>query len=155
MTKSPQFDRNKPFNQLPLLPPASDIIDVDVLKQWGLASRALAELNANMRRLPNPDMLINTISLQEAKSSSAIENIFTTEDELFRAISDSVNEEAANPNTKEVLRYREALWAGHRTIEKKGKIDLKTIISIFPASQEYEGRYPVCPIPDCYKKRTK
>jgi Fic family protein len=131
MTKLPSFDREKPFNQLPLLPPASDIIDVEVLKQWGLASRALAELNANMLRLPNPGMLINTISLQEAKSSSAIENIFTTEDELFRAISDSVNEEAANPNTKEVIRYREALWAGYRTIEKKGKIDLKTIINIF------------------------
>jgi Fic family protein len=131
MTKKPSFDRNKPFNHLPLLPPAEEIIDLDVLKQWGLASRALAELNANMHRLPNPAMLINTISLQEAKSSSAIENIFSTEDELFRAISDSVNEEAVNPNTKEVLRYREALWAGYNTIEKKGKIDLKTIIGIF------------------------
>ena len=54
-------------------------------------------------------MLVNTISLQEAKSSTAIENIFSTEDELYKAISDTVKEKIENPNTKEVLRYREAL----------------------------------------------
>jgi hypothetical protein len=47
--------------------------------------------------------------LQEAKSSSAIENIFTTGDELYKAVSDTVKEEGANVNTKEVLRYRKAL----------------------------------------------
>lgn len=92
MTKMP-YDRTKLHNSLPLLPPPEKAIDHEVLFKWGLASRALAELNKNMLRLPNPNILINTISLQEAKSSSAIENIFTTEDELYKAISDSVREE--------------------------------------------------------------
>lgn len=55
------FDRAKPFNQLPLLPPPEETIDKDVLLQWGYASRNLAELNKNLYRLPNPLMLVNTI----------------------------------------------------------------------------------------------
>lgn len=125
------YDRNTPYNQLPLLPPPENIIDAEILIQWGLASRALAELNKNILRLPNPTMLVNTITLQEAKSSSEIENIFTTEDELYKAISDSLREAGVNANTKEVLRYREALWEGHRNIKAKGKIDLTSIIKIY------------------------
>jgi len=71
------FDRNLTFNHLPLLPPVVEVLDVEVMLQWGLASRALAELNRNVLRLPNPSMFCNTISLREAKSSSEIENIFT------------------------------------------------------------------------------
>ena len=127
----PAFDRIKPFNQLPLLPPIKDIIDKDILYKWGLASRALAELNKNILRLPNPSMLINTIGLHEAKSSIEIENIFTTEDELYKAISSTLNETSATPNVKEVLRCREALWEGYSNITKKGKIDTKTIIKIY------------------------
>lgn len=126
-----KYDRSKPYNNLPLLPPPNQVIDKEVLLAWGYATRALAELNRNILRLPNPDMLVNTISLQEAKSSSAIENIFTTEDELYKAISDTVKEEQANPNTKEVLRYREALWAGYRDIKSKDTIDLAVVVRIF------------------------
>lgn len=125
------FDRNKPYNQLPLLPPPDEVIDKEVLLKWGYAGRALAELNRNILRLPNPNMFVNTITLQEAKSSSAIENIFTTEDELYKAVSDSVKEENANPNTKEVLRYREALWAGYYEITERGKIDQNSIIKVY------------------------
>lgn len=125
------YDRTKPHNSLPLLPPPENAIDHEVLFKWGLASRALAELNKNMLRLPNPNMLINTISLQEAKSSSEIENIFTTEDELYKAISDSVREEHSNPAIKEVLRYREALWAGFGELQEKKKIDLDLLIHVF------------------------
>ena len=125
------FDRNKPYNELPILPPPEDVIDSEVLIKWGLASRALAELNKNILRFPNPTMLVNTISLQEAKSSSEIENIFTTDDELYKAISDKVKEESANPNTKEVLRYREALWAGYADILEKGKVDNDLIIQVY------------------------
>jgi len=101
-----------------------------VLQKWGLASRHLAELNKNILRLPNPTMLVNTIALQEARTSSEIENIFTTEDELYKAISDSVKESASSPATKEVLRYREALWTGYNTIVKKGKVELGSIVKI-------------------------
>lgn len=130
MTPAP-FDRNTPHNQLPLLPPEVGILDVEIAKHWGLASRALAELNRNILRLPNPNMIINTISLQEARSSSEIENIFTTAEELYKALEDSTNREKTNPATKEVIRYREALWAGYYDIKKAGKIDQSTIISIY------------------------
>jgi Fic family protein len=129
MNKRP-FDRNEPYNELPLLPPDNIWETADVLKKWGHAARALASLNKNILRLPNPSMLVNTLSLQEAKSSTAIENIFTTDDELYKAVSDTVTEESSNPNTKEVLRYREALWTGYAELTKKRKIEKSTIISI-------------------------
>ncbi len=126
-----KFDRNLPYNDLPDLPPPDSILNVEVLTKWGLASRALAELNKNILRIPNPTMLINTLSLQEAKSSTAIENIFTTEDELYKAVSDTIKEENANPATKEVLRYREALWGGYKTLNKKRVFDQSIAINVF------------------------
>lgn len=57
MSSTEPFDRNKPYNQLPLLPPSDKIIDNDVLLKWGFASRELAELNKNILRLLNPNML--------------------------------------------------------------------------------------------------
>lgn len=129
--KKIKFDRTLPFNELPDLPISDEYIDKEVLLKWGLASRALAELNRNILRIPNPLMLVNTISLQEAQSSTAIENIFTTEDELYKAVSDLVKEETANLATKEVLRYREALWGGYNTLLKKKKFDKSVAIKIF------------------------
>lgn len=125
------FDRNLPFNALPDLPPSEDIIDKETLIQWGLASRALAALNKNIMRIPNPFMLINTISLQEAQSSTAIENIFTTEDELYKAVSDTIKEENSNPAVKEVLRYREALWGGFKALTENETFDKTIAIKIF------------------------
>ena len=131
MDVKPAFDRSKPFNQLPMLPPPEEIIDKDVLLQWGYASRNLAELNKNLHRLPDPSMLVNTISLREAKSSSEIENIFTTNDELYKAISDPSKKEIASSATKEVLRYREALWAGHHSIRDTQRITSNTVIEVY------------------------
>jgi len=126
------YDRNHPFNSLPLLPPPVEIEnDVEVLKKLVSASRALAAVNTSVLRLPNPFLLVNTIALQEAKTSTAIENIFTTEDDLYKAISDTIQEDNANIATKEVLRYREALWEGYQLINEKKIIDLNCIISIF------------------------
>ncbi len=126
------YDRNYPFNNLPLLPPPAQIEDdVEILKKLVSASRALAVVNTSVLRLPNPFMLVNTIALQEAKTSTAIENIFTTEDELYKAISDTIQEDNANSATKEVLRYREALWEGYGMINEKKVIDMECIISIF------------------------
>lgn len=125
------FDRNIPFNALPELPPTDSILDTEILTKWGLASRALAELNRNILRIPNPTVLVNTISLQEAQSSTAIENIFTTDDELYKAVSDTVKEENANPAIKEVLRYREALWGGYKVLAESESFDLSIAISVF------------------------
>jgi Fic family protein len=126
------YDRTKPFNDLPLLPPKHALDeDVEILKKLVTASRALASANVGVQRLPNPFMLINTIALQEAKASTEIENIFTTEDELYKAVSDTLQEDKANIATKEVLRYREALWTGHQLISENGKISAESVIGIF------------------------
>ena len=130
--KDMAYDRNKPFNNLPLLPPTEAIEeDVTILKALVITSRALATVNMSILRLPNPLILINTVALQEAKDSTAIENIFTTEDELYKAISDTYKEENANAATKEVLRYREALWEGYQLMIKTKRIDLDIVKGIF------------------------
>ena len=126
-----QFDRTKPYNQLPILPPSKEIDQNPViLKKLVSASRALATVNGNINRLPNPSMLVNTIALQEAKTSTEIENIFTTEDELYKAISDSKNERSVNVATKEVLKYREALWSGYRLLQDNNQITTQLIENI-------------------------
>ena len=126
-----KYDRSAPYNDLPPLPPEGGVEnDPEILKKLVQASRALAAVDSNVLRLPNPFMLVNTIALQEAKASTAIENIFTTEDELYKAISDTIDERA-NAATKEVLRYREALWEGHSQLEKEKTITLDLITKIF------------------------
>jgi Fic family protein len=138
------FDRNKPYNSLPLLPPDGKFgNDIEILKKLVIASRALATVNNEITRLPNPLMLINTIAIQEARSSSEIENIFTTDDELFKAISDSKKEEYSDLATREVLRYREALWTGYNSILESDDLDLKTVINI--VRQIKGSRYGIRP----------
>lgn len=129
--KKPRFDRNQPYNHLADLPINDNFIDKEILIQWGISSRLLAELNRNVLRIPNPSMLVNTISMQEAQRSTEIENIFTTEDELYKAISSGIKEEQADPSTKEVLFYREALWSGYADLMDRQTIDEQTVISIF------------------------
>ena len=106
-------DRNKPWNELPDLPIASELWRTpELLEQLGHAREALGRLHGRSVAIPNQGLLINSISLQEAKASSAIENIFTTDDELYRAFSETKADRAEGP-AKEVLRYREALWSGN------------------------------------------
>lgn len=137
-----RFDREKPYNNLPLLPPAKDIENNPlILKRLVSASRALATVNGNLNRLPNPFMLINTLALQEAKASTEIENIFTTEDELYKAISETHKEPNLNPATKEVLKYREALWAGYNELKEKREIDAELIQRIFNQIKETSAGY--------------
>jgi len=126
------FDRLKPHNSLPVLPPNKDIENnPQVLKKLVLATRALATVNGNLNRLPNPLILVNTLALQEAKTSTEIENIFTTEDELYKAISETKKATHANPAIKQVLKYREALWAGFQTLQNSQSIDTVLIQRIF------------------------
>ncbi len=112
-----QFDRNQPFNGLPALPPAADVETSAILRKTITASRALAELKGMAERMPNQAMLIDSLVLQEARASSEIENILTTNDELFKAASDEAL--PASAEAKEVLRYREALNHGFRQIKER------------------------------------
>lgn len=112
------LDITRAYNDLPLLPPRANIETPVVLKACISASRALAGLKQAGRLLPNQDVLINTIPLLEARASSEIENIVTTADRLFR-FAQSDAESAADPATKEALRYRGALRLGAMSLATK------------------------------------
>jgi Fic family protein len=66
-------------------PPSTHLETPTILKKAIQANRALAQLNGTAKIIPNQNILINALVLQEAKDSSEIENIITTHDELFRA----------------------------------------------------------------------
>lgn len=100
----------------------------DILKRLNAASRQLAELKGVAASMPNQGILINTLGLQEAKDSSAIENIITTHDELFR---DAAYPEAATgAATKEVARYRQALRAGFEAVKQSHLLTNNHILQI-------------------------
>jgi len=103
------YNRSLPFNDLPNLPPIEFEESVDLLRHLAKASRFLGELNGLCASLPDSRILINTIVLQESKNSSAIENIVTTQDELYKA---ATEEKGASNAAKEVLLYRDALYHG-------------------------------------------
>jgi Fic family protein len=105
----------RPYNELPLLPPAAEVETRAVLKRCITARAALAELKQAAELIPNQAMLINTLPLLEARASSEIENIVTTTDELFRHVG---NEAQANPATKEALRYSRSLFEGFNALKQ-------------------------------------
>jgi Fic family protein len=122
------FDRKIPYNDLPLLPPKTDIETKQILKKTISAGRALAQLNGTLLNLPNPHLFLDTIYLQEAKASSEVENIMTTNDELYKSfVADRKIENAA---TKEVLSYKEALWLGLEELKTKPFITTNLCIKI-------------------------
>lgn len=107
-----------PSYDLPPLPPPQLVETAPVLKALARAHRYLAELKGRAATIPNQGILIDTLSLQEAKASSEIENIVTTQDELFQFNAFPGN--AASPATKEVARYRDALRHGFEEQRKLG-----------------------------------
>lgn len=113
------FNPQHPYNDLPELPLAIDLESKAVLKQAIAANRALAELKGAGELVPNQAILIQSIGLQEAKLSSEIENIVTTNDELYRAFASPGGN--ADLHTKEVLRYNEALWYGFSGIRYQNR----------------------------------
>lgn len=122
------FDPEKPYNDLPLLPPKTEIETKATLKKAILAGRALAELKGLGETIPNQSILVNSIILQEAKASSEIENIITTHDALFQAFSAKTSQ--IDPATKEVLRYREALWEGFSSLKDRSFLTTNLFIQI-------------------------
>ncbi|WP_269009768.1 Fic family protein [Aquirufa ecclesiirivi] len=111
-----------------MLPPKVDIETKSILRKTISAGRALAQLNGALQNLPNPTLFLDTIYLQEAKASSEVENIITTNDELYKSlVADKKNENSA---TKEVLSYKEALWLGLNELETKPFITTNLCIKI-------------------------
>ena len=112
---SPSWKPDRPYNDLPPLPPAVEVETRAVLKRCITARAALAELKQAAELIPNQAMLISTLPLLEARASSEIENIVTTADELFRHVG---NEAQANPATKEALRYSRSLFNGFTALKQ-------------------------------------
>ena len=116
ITQKAQWHPDRPYNELPELPPSVELETRAVLKRSIGARAALAELKQATELIPNPGMLINTLPLLEAQASSEIENIVTTADQLFRHLQ---TESGADPATREALRYREALLEGRRETKSR------------------------------------
>ena len=98
-----------------------------ILEQLTVSSRALAELKGYANTIPNMHILINAVTINEAKDSSAIENIVTTHDDIYKVLTESGFKEE---NAKEVVDYRNAIWAGYEQIKKDGFINTNTIVKI-------------------------
>ena len=124
-----KIDKSKPFNQLPPLPPEKEIESKIILKKAASSHRYLAELKGIANTIPNQTILINSLILQEARSSSEIENVVTTNDKLFEAFSSSAR--SIDPQTKEVLRYRQALWTGYKRLIKRQVFSTNLFVDIF------------------------
>jgi Fic family protein len=128
------FDPDCPYNELPVLPPKAEVETRAVLKKAISAARAVAELKGVGGVIPNQALLVNTLVLQEARASSEIENIVTTNDALFRAMASSAG--ATDPATKEVLRYREALWQGFNRIKKNARLNADLFVNLVQTIKE-------------------
>lgn len=118
-----------PYN-IPNLPLSYDLETKAVLKQLNNATRALAELKGVALTIPNENILVSTLTLQEAKDSSEVENIVTTQDDLYQGAAASLSEYAINAATKEVLNYREALQHGFHLVKDKGVLTSSVIKEI-------------------------
>jgi Fic family protein len=128
-----------PFNKLPALPPNDEIETFELLKKAIQANKYLAELKGFCQTLPNPELLLNTVMLQESKDSSAIENIITTQDDLYRALLSPMDHIPSN--AKEVIRYREAMYTGMEELKRKqvltGSLAIKIMQKVKSTSAEF------------------
>ena len=111
---------------IPSLPLPYDLETKEVLKQLNRANRKLAELKGVAQTIPNERILISSLTLQEAKDSSEVENIVTTQDDLYRAGLDP-SHQFINAATKDVLFYREAINEGFRMVRNKDILTLNDI----------------------------
>lgn len=136
-----QIDIN--MYQIPNLPLKQDVETKAVLKQVAKAHRRLAELKGAVLSISNTTILINTLSLQEAKDSSAVESIITTHDELYKAeLSFHI---AASPATKEVQSYSKALIHGFQLVNEHGLLTCNDIIEIFRRIKHNQAGFRVTP----------
>jgi Fic family protein len=138
-----KFDRKIPYNDLPLLPPKADIESKEILRKTISAGRALAQLNGTLLNLPNPTLFLDTIYLQEAKASSEVENIITTNDELYKSL--VADRKVENLATKEVLSYKEALWLGLEQLKTKPFITTNLCIGIVQCIKQNHASIRITP----------
>jgi Fic family protein len=134
----------EPTYAIPGLPPPGAIETPQVLKALTRAHRYLAELKGRAATIPNQGILIDTLSLQEAKASSEIENIVTTQDELFQL--NAFPEIPGSPAAKEVARYRDALRHGFEEQRRlNGLLTNNMLIAMFQILKRSDGSFRETP----------
>lgn len=134
----------KPSYSIPPLPPSMELETKPVLRAAAEAHRHLAEVKGLAAAIPNPGILIDTLSLQEAKASSEIENIVTTQDELFQA--DLFPEGPRSAAAKEVALYRDSLKLGFEAMNRSsGLITNNTLIAMFQTLKRTTGEFRATP----------
>jgi Fic family protein len=126
-----------------LLPPIADLETKPILKRLASAHRYLAELKGTSATIPNESILINTLALQEAKDSSAVENIITTHDELYKA--QMFEDLSSNASAKEVSRYADALKHGFSLVRKQKLITQNHILNIQKILEQNDAGYRKVP----------
>lgn len=113
---------NRKLDKLP--PKREKVESIRILRQLSKSSKALGELKGIAQTMPNQAMLLNAVVLQEAKDSSEIENIITTQDELYKALSTKMQQ---GGQVKEVINYRKAIFAGYELLKEQGFLRLRDI----------------------------
>jgi Fic family protein len=139
--------------KIPVLPPLGVSETPKVLRALVGAHRQLAELKGHARTIPNQGILINTLGLQEAKASSEIENIVTTQDEVFRIEPSPTLYDS--PSQKEVAAYQAALQNGFEGMQNlKGIISGNTIVGMFQVLKNTTGEFRKTPGTALLNERT-
>lgn len=121
----------KARNDLPYLPPIVEVETTSILRKAIRANVELARLKGYCSTIPNDRMLVNAIILKEAQASSEIENIITTQDKLYQAL--TVRYSTTDTATKEIISYREALWHGYHLLKKRNLLTTGAVVEM----QEY------------------
>jgi Fic family protein len=125
------------------LPPSGDLESKVVLRKAAEAHRFLAELKGVASSIPNQNILIDTLSLQEARESSAIENIISTFDDIYQ--SNAASSEFISPAAKEVHAYAKALKYGYELVKKNGLITNNHILKIQEIIEENKAGFRKLP----------
>lgn len=135
---------SKPTYVIPPLPPLGELETPAVLRAAALAHRRLAEVKGRATAIPNQGILIDTLSLQEARASSEIENIITTQEEMFQAA--IFPEGPDHGPAKEVARYRDALKRGWDLMsQSQWLLTNNIIIEIFRVLKRHDGGFRETP----------
>ena len=130
--------------QIPNLPLIIDVETKAVLQQLARSNRALAELKGVAGTIPYENILISSLTLQEAKDSSSVENIITTQDDLYRADL-AIKDFTVSPAAKEVQNYREAIFHGFQLVRQHKLLTNNNIISIQNVLKHTKGGFRVTP----------
>jgi Fic family protein len=138
--------------QIPSLPLKFDLETRVIMKKTAAARSALAEMKGAAASIPNESILISTLSLQEAKDSSAIENIITTHDELFQ--SNFILQDFKSLASKKVHNYAEALKMGFQTVKKLGILTNNHILQIQGTIEENRAGFRKLPGTGLKNERT-